>query len=112
MSSEAHPAPDAILENRAQVYPHEIVVEHKSCATAYGQLAYRTLRRRRASLDDIRATSAYDLSLKMGAMPAPTDDAGGTFDVVFVHGLGEESKRAHTRPTREGNAQIIVWPLN
>jgi hypothetical protein len=108
LSWEAGSAPDAILENRAQVYPHEIVVEHKSCVTAYGQLAYRTLRRRRASLDDIRATSAYDLSLKMGAMPTPTDDAGGTFDVVFVHGLGEERKRAHTRRTRESKSQIIV----
>ena len=108
LSSEAGSAPDAILENRVQVYPHEILVEHKSCATAYGQLAYRTLRRRRASLDDIRATSAFDLSLKMGAMPTPTDNAGGTFDVVFVHGLGEERKRAHTRRTRESKAQIIV----
>jgi hypothetical protein len=108
LSSEAGSMPDVILEHRAQIYPHEIVVEHKSCATAYGQLAYRTIRRCRASLDDIRATSAYDLSLKVGAMPAPTDDAGGIFDVVFVHGLGEERKRAHTRRTRESKAQVTV----
>ena len=82
-------------DNRAQVYPTDVNIVHKSCNTRYGQMAYRTIQRVSSQTKEeardvnVRAATAHELACQMSAMLDEQGETTPTSDLLRFSAICE-----------------------